>query len=86
MCIFCQLRLALKHAYLFASVIRQLASVATVHPNFRIKVGVAGCGGICFGADRTGVYGVARVFCWVSWCFGIQAEHLRVHLLQLPPF
>lgn len=86
MCILCQLCLALKPAYLLVSVIQQLASVATVHPNFRVKVGVASSGGICFGADGTGVYGVARVFCWVTWCFWVQTERLRVHLLQLPPF
>lgn len=85
-CIFCQLCLALKPAYLFTSVIQKLASVATVHPNVGVKVGVASCGGVSFGADGPGVRGEARVFCWVPWSLGVQAEHLRVHLLQLPPF
>lgn len=81
--IFC---LARTPAYLFVLVVQQLASVAAVHPNVRVKVGVASCGGVRLGADWTGVYGVARVFSRVTWFFLVQAETFRVHLLQLPPF
>lgn len=70
---------------MFASVVRQLAFVAAVHPNVRVNVGVASCGGVRLGADWTGVSRMARVFGRVTWLFLVQAESFGVHLLKLPP-
>lgn len=54
--------LALRPAYLIVLVIQQLASVTTIHPYFRVKVGVTSCGGICFGTAWSGAFKVAWVF------------------------
>lgn len=55
----------------------ELASATAVHAYLREKVGVAGCGGIRFGANWNGlyrVYGIRLVALWVADWVRLLAE------------